>query len=261
VVSLHRSAESMTGTSAKVLADAGAAEAAGAVVFDGELQPVAADTSTGVEPPPEFAAWLAAVQSARDASSQPAAISASGLEGTDPAVVLDPQVVEIAGRAKGKRSLEEPPWSKGRYGTAVGRAVHGVLQVVDLATGEGLEEAVAAQCVAEGVVEYAGVVGGLVQSALESEVVQRAAARDHWRESYVGMVQDDGSILEGFVDLIYREDDGSLVIVDYKTDAVPDSAIPVRTAYYRPQMEAYESIVSRAAAGKPRSQLLFLQPR
>ena len=62
--------------------------------------------------------------------------------------------------------------------------------------------------------------------------MQRAAAREHWRESYVGTVQEDGTVLEGFVDLIYREDDGSLVIVDYKTDDIPDAAIPARVAYY-----------------------------
>lgn len=28
------------------------------------------------------------------------------------------------------------------------------------------------------------------------------------------MVQEDGTVLEGFVDFIYREDDGSLVIVE-----------------------------------------------
>ena len=31
-----------------------------------------------------------------------------------------------------------------------------------------------------------------------------------------------GKVLEGFVDLIYREDDGSLVIVDDKTDDAPE---------------------------------------
>ena len=32
------------------------------------------------------------------------------------------------GLAKGPRDLELPPWNKGRYGTALGRAVHAVLQ-------------------------------------------------------------------------------------------------------------------------------------
>ena len=40
------------------------------------------------------------------------------------------------GLAKDARDLELPPWNKGRYGTAVGRAVHAVLQTVDLVTGD-----------------------------------------------------------------------------------------------------------------------------
>jgi len=152
--------------------------------------------------------------------------------------------------------VELPAWSKGRYGSAIGRAVHGVLQVVDLASGKGLEDAVAAQCVAEGVVEFASLVTLLVRSALGSEVVKRAAAREHWRESYVGMVQQDGTVLEGFVDLIYREDDGSLVIVDYKTDDAPDAALPTRVGYYAPQLNAYRTMVETAIDGPAAAPIL-----
>ncbi|HEY3004839.1 MAG TPA: PD-(D/E)XK nuclease family protein, partial [Kribbellaceae bacterium] len=165
-----------------------------------------------------------------------------------------------AGTAKGGRDVELPPWSKGRYGTAVGRAVHAVLQEVDLATGAGLEGAVAAQSVAEGVVDYASVVAQLARSALASDVVRRAAARQHWRESYVGTVQPDGSVLEGFIDLMYREDDGSLVVVDYKTDAVPAGALPSRIAYYAPQLRTYVDSVRRAGAQVSGAVLLFLNP-
>lgn len=41
-------------------------------------------------------------------------------------------------------------------------------------------------------------------------------------------------VLEGFVDLIYPEDDGSLVIVEYKTDDAPDAALSSRVGYYTP---------------------------
>ena len=59
------------------------------------------------------------------------------------------------GLQKRPRDLDLPPWLKGRYGTAVGRAVHGVLQTIDLATGDGLDDAVAAQCQAEAVPDRA----------------------------------------------------------------------------------------------------------
>jgi hypothetical protein len=207
--------------------------------------------------------------------------SASGLEGTDPEVELaevaeaaddlavghaptasaGPGPDETAGTAKGGRDVDLPAWSKGRYGSAVGRAVHGVLQVVDLTTGAGLEDAVAAQCVAEGVVEFAPLVRDLARSVLDSDVVQRAAVRPHWRESYVGHLQPDGTVLEGFVDLIYREDDGTLVIIDYKTDDVPDAALPSRVAYYAPQLRAYATMLEQATGEtRPRGVLVFTRP-
>jgi ATP-dependent exoDNAse (exonuclease V) beta subunit len=131
---------------------------------------------------------------------------------------------------------------------------------VDLATGAGLVGAVDAQCVAEGVADHAEIVTALVRSALDSDLVERAAARDHWRESYVGTVQDDGTVLEGLVDLIYREDDGSLVVVDYKTDAIPASALETRLAYYRPQIDAYIRASRDVVDGEIRAHLLFLSP-
>ena len=64
-------------------------------------------------------------------------------------------------------------------------------------------------------------------------------------------LNDDGTVLEGYVDLIFRDDDGSLVVVDYKTDAVPAGAIGSRVTYYRPQMDAYVRCLT--APPEPRS--------
>ena len=65
---------------------------------------------------------------------------------------------------------------------------------------------------------------------------------------------------EGFVDLMYREDDGSTVIVDYKTDDIPDAAIAVRAAYYRPQIKAYLRCGEAAGLSDTTGVLLFLHP-
>jgi uncharacterized protein (DUF1684 family) len=138
--------------------------------------------------------------------------------------------------------------------------VHGVLQAVDLATEDGLEPLIAAQCAAEGVVPYFDVVLGCVRSALASDVVRRAAVRQHWKESFIGRINDDGTVLEGFIDLMYREDDGSTVIVDYKTDYIPEGAISVRADFYRPQIKAYLSCAQAAGLTDPVGVLLFLHP-
>src|SRR5690606_27875877 len=126
------------------------------------------------------------------------------------------------GLQKQGRNLELPPWQKGRYGTAIGRAVHGVLQSVDLATGAGLEDAVRSQAAAEGLLGREKVIERLARSALESDAVREAAAVEHWKEMFVAAPLEDGTTIEGYLDLVHRSDDG-LVVVDYKTDAVPDA--------------------------------------
>jgi ATP-dependent helicase/nuclease subunit A len=218
-----------------------------------------------VQPPPPYDEWLADMTYVRQRSARPAAVSASQLEGSlgsvQPRAAVTDRLGEPvdAGLAKDARDLELPPWNKGRYGTAVGRAVHGVLQTVDLATGRGLNDAVAAQVLAEGVVQHAHIVAALARAALGSRVVQRAVARPYWRETYVGTVVGE-RVLEGFIDLIYRDDDG-LVIVDYKTDTVPTAALDQRVAFYRPQLAAYAAALE-AATGEhlARCVLLFLSP-
>lgn len=261
VVSVHRAtrknppADETRMTNAELFA-AVAGGAPGAQPFTSSsttgLPPVPPDV---VLPPPSFEAWRARVEPARRDSRRVSAVSASSLEGTLSTDDVDP------GLLKGARDLELPPWNKGRYGTALGRAVHGTLQALDLATGAGLAPALAAQCVAEGVVELEDLVLDLCRQALSADILRAAAVRRSWRESYVGTTLDDRTVLEGYIDLVLEEDDGSLVVVDYKTDAVPGPAIPGRVREYLPQMAAYARSLERAT-GKAvsRAVLLFLAP-
>ena len=156
-----------------------------------------------------------------------------------PAEALPP----IPGSPKDARDLELPPWNKGRYGTAIGRAVHGTLQTIDLASGAGIETA-AAQAAAEGVLGQEDTIAALTRAAVASPIVTRAAARSHWRETYVA-VPLDGITLEGYVDLVFRDDDG-LVVVDYKTDAVDAETRAERITHYRIQAAAYAIAVGEA---------------
>jgi hypothetical protein len=172
---------------------------------------------------------------------------------------LDPVRVDDPGLAKQPRDLELPPWNKGRYGTAIGRAVHATLQTVDLATGAGIAEAAAAQAAAEGVLGHEETIAALAHAAVASPTVVRAAARAHWRETYVAVPVGDIT-LEGYIDLVFRDDDG-LVVVDYKTDAVTADDLAARLGHYRVQVAAY-ALALAAATGEPvaRCVLTFLAP-
>ena len=172
----------------------------------------------------------------------------------------DPAGEWEAGLQKRPRDLDLPPWLKGRYGTAIGRAVHGTLQTVDLATSDGLDAAVAAQCEAEAIPDQTGQVLMLARAALDSPSVREAATHPHWREVYACTPIGE-RLLEGYVDLLYRGPDG-LVVVDYKTAATDDPAeLDRRVRGYRLQGASYALTVG-AATGEPvvRVGFLFLTP-
>ena len=151
------------------------------------------------------------------------------------------------GHRKEGRNLDLPPWQKGRYGTAVGRAVHAVLQTVDLADPTTVDAAAAAQAAAEGVVGAEEAIAARCRAAIASPVVQAAVAGKYWREIFVAAPVGE-RLLEGYVDLLQQRDDG-LVVIDYKTDAWEDDAdLDAKVERYRLQTAAYATALEAATA-------------
>jgi ATP-dependent exoDNAse (exonuclease V) beta subunit len=209
------------------------------------------------EPPPPFDEWKTALESALQAASSPSTIAATALT---PDGDLDADDPVREGLEKRPRDMDLPPWLKGRYGTAIGRAVHGVLQTVDLGTGAGVEQAVAAQCQAEAIVDRVDAVTTLVRDALGSSSVRDAAVNPHWREVYACTPVGD-RLLEGYIDLLYRTDEG-LVVADYKTASTNDRArLDERVQGYRLQGASYAIAVERSTGeAVHRVVFVFLTP-
>ncbi len=204
-------------------------------------------------PPPPFEVWSSERSAALEQAGRPTTVAATALtEDGAPDVEGEPD----PGLQKRPRDLDLPPWLKGRYGTAVGRAVHGVLQTIDLATGAGLDAAVAAQCEAEAIPDQAAVVRELTTRALGSPSVRAAATSEHWREVYA-CVPVHGRLLEGYIDLLYRAPDG-LVVIDYKTSNTADpEELERRVEGYRIQGASY-AISVEAATDEPVSRVTFV---
>jgi len=101
-----------------------------------------------------------------------------------------------------------------------------------------------AEANAEGIGDRWQEAAGLVQNALNSDVVRRAVASGrYYREVFVSVPVESG-LVEGFVDLMFEED-GGLVIADYKTDALEDEADAIkRQEQYSLQAGTYAFIVS-----------------
>ncbi|MDD9369532.1 MAG: UvrD-helicase domain-containing protein [Acidimicrobiales bacterium] len=232
---------------------------------------------------PSFEEWQRQRDHALTGSRRPRTVAATAL--TDdgrPDAVADP------GLHKRPRDLDLPAWQKGRYGSAIGRAVHGVLQTIDLQAGRpevspqpstsdgsrddvtsqptifgngsgsgAIDDAVAAQAAAEGVIGHEAHIRALVDAALRSPTVAEAATAPHWREVYVGVPLGDGRTLEGYIDLLYRRPDG-LVVVDYKTGPTStDADLPPLVARYRLQGASYALAVADAT-GEPVRDVVFV---
>ena len=172
--------------------------------------------------------------------------------------------VSVAATGLANAEKEEPetdePWRRGRAGTSVGRAVHAVLQTIDLATGAGIDETARAQAAAEGIPQRRAEIARLARVAVESDIVKRAVASGRlWREVPFGVPVGDGA-LEGFVDLLFEEK-VELIIVDYKTDSVESEEVSNAASRYKLQAGSYALLAQRATS-KPVKEVvfLFLQP-
>ncbi|MBM3661183.1 MAG: hypothetical protein FJW95_17000, partial [Actinobacteria bacterium] len=157
----------------------------------------------------------------------------------------------VHARGADDAEIGRPAYRRGRAGTAVGRAVHAVLQTVDLATGAGLEGAARAQALAEQVPEREAEVRELAAGVLRSPIVRRTVGEGLpcWREVPVAATVD-GVLVEGFIDLLVDTPEG-LVVVDYKTDQVAGEAdVDAALAHYEVQGGAY-ALALETALGRP----------
>ncbi len=228
--------------------DAWHAERSRALAAAGEPRVVAASTLAGQVA--EAARAAAAVESGGAAGADTAGGAVDAAAAAEPAQPADP------GLAKGPRDLDLPPWKKGRYGTAVGRAVHGVLQSADLATGSGIDSLAKAQAMAEGIPKRERLIAELARQALTAPVAKAAAASQNWREIWVAAPLGD-RLVEGYVDLMYRTPEG-LVVVDWKTDQADDPAdLEAKAERYRLQGASY-AVAVEAATGETVNEMVFV---
>jgi ATP-dependent helicase/nuclease subunit A len=179
---------------------------------------------------------------------------------------------------------------RGRAGTAIGRAVHATLQLVDLGVSAEIptDEVVTAPLAGSGVVELtlfdtsvgtgapppsavparagidvlaarqAGIEGisehaATVAAMTRSALSSAAVGRAKQRRYHKEMYVSapvGTRVIEGYVDLLIEDDDG-LVIVDYKTDAVASAAhVDAKMSHYELQGAAY-AVALEESTGLP----------
>ena len=235
-------------TSGELLHVAGASAAPGVITTPLTTRPLSRAGSTALALDwSEPQVWAAERRRALTSASRRSGIAATRLadEVRDAAEPIDD-----AGLDKHPVNVDLAPWRRGRYGTSIGRAVHGVLQFCDLGDGHDIATLAKSQCAAEGIIGLDQRVASLATSALSAPAVRQVVdGAPHWRELFVAAPVAD-RVLEGYVDLLVRTP-GGLVIVDYKTDQWSGTAqVDERVGRYRLQLAAYGVALERAL-GEP----------
>jgi len=113
----------------------------------------------------------------------------------------------------------------------------------------------------------AAAVDGLLRSDIGSRLLAAAKLNREFRFSVLLPAEKffpggDGEevLLQGAVDCWFQED-GGVVIVDYKSDRVTAEEVPERAALYAPQIRAYALAMAAVTGKKVRETVLyFLRP-
>ncbi len=155
---------------------------------------------------------------------------------------------------KDERDDESEPWSRGRGGRRLGRAVHAAIQSLPMDADDAMIAAFSgAQAVAEAIPHRAGEVEKLVCWVLRSSMAaERARSATRALREMPFAVVVDGLVLEGFIDLVIETEEG-IEIVDWKTDQIGPEEVPARLREYALQAGLYvyglKAALGRLATG------------
>jgi ATP-dependent helicase/nuclease subunit A len=233
-----------------------------------ELWDVCKDSAAGWWKPAEFGDQLALPVVERTAAFEPVTADQRAAWRSDHDAVISranerrvfaatavaalDQPVDVA-RADDESTATLPPAMR-RGGTALGRAVHAVLATIDFDAPDDLAALAAAEAAVEGIADVVDV-ERRVQSALDSPTVVAARkAPRRWRELYVSApVGGRDRLVEGYIDLLFEDEHGELVVVDYKTDADLDTAVD----RYRLQAATY-ALALEVTLDRPVARAVFV---
>jgi ATP-dependent helicase/nuclease subunit A len=199
------------------------------------------------------------VRTASDALEAAARAGAESASDAEPDAAADAEPDRPALRA---HEPESPDAARAvetarRFGTLV----HALLEEADLPDGttlEPLSRRLAAESGSDEAERAEAL--ALARSALGTPLLRRAAAAEALAREAPFAAEADGTLLEGFVDLVFLEAGGA-VVVDYKTNRVTAAETAAAAERYRPQAAVYARALAEALPVPVREVVfLFLRP-
>ena len=98
--------------------------------------------------------------------------------------------------------------------------------------------------------------GGMVKEALNSSLLQRVIKSGNYQKEVPFAFKADGTIFEGVMDVVFKEEDG-LVVLDFKTDEVERKDLSSRSEHYKPQVKVYSDAIKTILGIPPKEVILF----
>ena len=226
--------------------------------------PEEGQAEVGVELPEGWQEALAWSYPHQVSAQMPSKLTATQLKGRDKDAEAAQDGVEVA-PAKPSVTLRRPVFQGQRPLTPAqqGTALHMVMQYLDFArtnTLEEIQEEIARLVARRFITPQQGeaVDGERVLAFFQSPLGQRlVASRQMEREFKFSMLvpaadyypdaeAGEEVLLQGVVDCWFEEADGTVTVVDFKTDRVTEHTVEARAREYRPQLEAYSRALSQA---------------
>jgi ATP-dependent exoDNAse (exonuclease V) beta subunit len=97
----------------------------------------------------------------------------------------------------------------------------------------------------------------LVRNVLSSPSVAIATSENSWSEAWVAAEVEQGIEIEGSVDLMVQHEDGSITIIDYKTDRVQGELLEERARGYENQLAGYALVIEKMGMKVRNAVLVF----
>ncbi len=201
-----------------------------------------------------------------------AKLTATQLKGRE----ADAEIAEGAKLPPRLRSLARPRFLAGAAplsGAERGTAIHLIMEHLDFSC-EGTPEAVRAQIEAmkarrlltpeQADAADASLIARFLQSGVAERIRSSAHVEREWRFSLLvpareyepSASEEDEILLQGVVDCFFEEN-GELVVLDFKTDRIRKEETEARAAGYRSQLEAYAAALERIMGMRVRERLLY----
>lgn len=216
--------------------------------FDQFVPPVDAPVLTKVPNfVPETAEWLESIAQIRSRSSKKTLVTPSSISGDNETAAKIEAVAVLVDDDQEQFKNYVDDELPGSDVAKLGNAFHSTMEfIVDSRLRE-IDEAVTKKmelALSEyGVTEHGNRLEKMVANMLQSDILTRIYAADDVRpELEISQINQDGTLVEGFADLVLRE--GNLIsVLDYKTNLQLDEA---KLAKYAKQLDAYAEIIESA---------------